>query len=115
MWTVVSCIACIMCYLIYVLTENICQQITLRDSKPVFLVRCSCSCVAGTAMCNHTVALLYQTAHYSQLSVPVVPPVHSCTEEEQQWHKPRTAVSFIIPQVTEMIKVICFTMKTGNT
>uniref|UniRef100_A0A1A7WVU1 Uncharacterized protein n=2 Tax=Iconisemion striatum TaxID=60296 RepID=A0A1A7WVU1_9TELE len=42
-------------------------------------------------MCNHTVALLYQTAHFSQLSVPVVPPVHSCTEEEQQWHKPRTA------------------------
>ncbi|KAL4008466.1 hypothetical protein ACER0C_002318 [Sarotherodon galilaeus] len=41
-------------------------------------------------MCSHTVALLFQTAHYSQLSVPVVPPVHSCTESEQQWHKPRT-------------------------
>nr|XP_023661379.1 uncharacterized protein LOC111840612 [Paramormyrops kingsleyae] len=66
-------------------------KIVLRGSKPVVLVRCSCSCVAGTAMCNHTVALLYQTAHFSQLNVPVVPPVHSCTEEEQQWHKPRTA------------------------
>ncbi|KAL4007774.1 hypothetical protein ACER0C_001626 [Sarotherodon galilaeus] len=41
-------------------------------------------------MCNHTVALFFQTAQYSQLRVPVVPPVHSCTESEQQWHKPRT-------------------------
>lgn len=55
------------------------------------MVTCRCSCVAGTALCNHAVALLFQTAHYSQLSVPVVPPVHSCTESEQQWHKPRTA------------------------
>ncbi|XP_030271599.1 uncharacterized protein LOC115580976 [Sparus aurata] len=50
-----------------------------------------CSCVAGTALCNHTVALLFQTAHYSELKMQVVPPVHSCTEAEQQWHKPRTA------------------------
>nr|XP_055076863.1 uncharacterized protein LOC129456058 [Misgurnus anguillicaudatus] len=63
----------------------------LRDTVPVIMVRCKCSCVAGTALCNHTVALLFQTAHFSQLGVPVVPPVHSCTESEQQWHKPRTA------------------------
>ncbi|ROL42681.1 hypothetical protein DPX16_14088 [Anabarilius grahami] len=44
----------------------------------------------GCALCNHLVALLYQTAHYSQLNIPAVPPVHSCTDTEQIWHKPRT-------------------------
>ncbi|XP_076729630.1 uncharacterized protein LOC143412512 [Maylandia zebra] len=65
-------------------------KIKLLDSSPVILTHSQCSCVAGAVMCNHTVALLFQTAHYSQLRVPVVPPVHSCTESEQQWHKPRT-------------------------
>ncbi|XP_062393358.1 uncharacterized protein LOC134080770 [Sardina pilchardus] len=51
---------------------------------------CSCTCVAGTALCNHVAALMYQTAHYSQLELKAVPPVHSCTETEQRWHKPRT-------------------------
>ncbi|KAI4885066.1 hypothetical protein NFI96_013031, partial [Prochilodus magdalenae] len=63
----------------------------LRDSDPVVLISNLCSCVAGTAVCNHTVALLFQTAHYSELNVQVVPPVHTCTETEQQWHKPRTS------------------------
>ncbi|XDV19486.1 hypothetical protein PO909_024951, partial [Leuciscus waleckii] len=49
-----------------------------------------CSCVAGRALCNHNIALLYQTAHYSQLNITAVPPVLSCTESEQRWHKPRT-------------------------
>lgn len=62
----------------------------LKDSSPVELVRHSCTCAAGTALCNHSVTLLFQSAHYSQLKVPVVPPVLSCTEGEQQWHKPRT-------------------------
>ncbi|XP_039670274.1 uncharacterized protein LOC120567383 [Perca fluviatilis] len=66
-------------------------RIVLRDSDPVILTSNRCSCVAGTAMCNHTVALLFQTAHYSELNMQVVPPVHTCTETEQQWHKPRTA------------------------
>ncbi|XP_048101408.1 uncharacterized protein LOC125295862 [Alosa alosa] len=65
-------------------------SITLGDSTPVVMTQKTCSCVAGTALCSHIVALLYQTAHYSQLEIPVVPPVHSCTESEQQWHKPRT-------------------------
>ncbi|XP_034064746.1 uncharacterized protein LOC117541720 isoform X1 [Gymnodraco acuticeps] len=66
------------------------MKITLRDSSPVVLTHNQCSCVAGTVLCNHTVALLFQTAHYTELNMPVVPPVHSCTESEQQWHKPRT-------------------------
>lgn len=66
------------------------MRMVLKDSKPVILVSTHCSCVAGCALCNHLVALLYQTAHFSQLGIPAVPPVHSCTETEQTWHKPRT-------------------------
>ncbi|KAI4884811.1 hypothetical protein NFI96_026067, partial [Prochilodus magdalenae] len=33
----------------------------------------------------------FQTAHYSELNVQVVPPVHTCTKTEQQWHKARTS------------------------
>ncbi|XP_049910200.1 uncharacterized protein LOC126396291 [Epinephelus moara] len=50
----------------------------------------SCSCVAGKGFCNHVVALLYQTAHYSQLSLPTVPPPLACTSDLQRWHRPRT-------------------------
>ncbi|RXN17377.1 hypothetical protein ROHU_001181 [Labeo rohita] len=66
------------------------QAVTLRDSVPVVLVRSSCTCAAGQAVCNHLVALLYQTAHYSESGMSVVPPVLSCTETEQKWHKPRS-------------------------
>lgn len=69
------------------------SQIVLSDSHPVQLQGCQCTCVAGTALCNHVAALLYQTAHYSQLKITSVPPTHSCTETEQKWHKPRTMVS----------------------
>ncbi|CAB1313276.1 unnamed protein product [Coregonus sp. 'balchen'] len=65
-------------------------QMTLRDSQPVVFVKSYCSCVAGCGICNHLVALLYQTAHYSECGMSVVPPVLSCTETEQKWHKPRT-------------------------
>ncbi|XP_051951627.1 uncharacterized protein LOC127621880 [Xyrauchen texanus] len=66
------------------------MKIVLEDSTPVQLYEVECSCVAGRALCNHNVALLYQTAHYSQLNITAVPPVLSCTESEQRWHKPRT-------------------------
>ncbi|KAK6328227.1 hypothetical protein J4Q44_G00002050 [Coregonus suidteri] len=68
---------------------------TLRDSQPVVFVKSYCSCVAGCGICNHFVALLYQTAHYSECGMSVVPPVLSCTETEQKWHKPRTMVCII--------------------
>uniref|UniRef100_A0A8C1CNC2 SWIM-type domain-containing protein n=1 Tax=Cyprinus carpio carpio TaxID=630221 RepID=A0A8C1CNC2_CYPCA len=66
------------------------MKMALRDSEPVVLVNSSCSCVAGSGMCNHLVALLYQTAHYYESGMSVVPPVLSCTQTEQKWHKPRT-------------------------
>ncbi|XP_034037280.1 uncharacterized protein LOC117520085 isoform X2 [Thalassophryne amazonica] len=65
-------------------------KMTLRDSNPVVLINSICSCVAGCGICNHLVALLFQTAHYSECGMSVVPPVLSCTETEQKWHKPRT-------------------------
>ncbi|CAJ0600743.1 unnamed protein product [Cylicocyclus nassatus] len=61
-----------------------------EDRVPVDIAVAECSCVAGTALCNHNVALLFQTAHYSTLNLAAVPPVLSCTETEQRWHKPRT-------------------------
>ncbi|XP_073689584.1 uncharacterized protein [Garra rufa] len=66
------------------------NDVTLRDSVPVVLVRSSCTCAAGQAVCNHLVALLYQTAHYSESGMSVVPTVLSCTETEQKWHKQRS-------------------------
>ncbi|KAI4874701.1 hypothetical protein NFI96_014081, partial [Prochilodus magdalenae] len=59
------------------------------DSSTVQIIEAKCSCVAGTALCNHNVALLYQTAHYSHLNLAAVPPVLTCTETEQRWHKPK--------------------------
>ncbi|XP_037545850.1 uncharacterized protein LOC119422545 [Nematolebias whitei] len=67
-----------------------CLSMVLRESKPVEFQGCQCTCVAGTVLCSHVAALLFQTAHYSQLKLPAVPPVLSCTDTEQKWHKPRT-------------------------
>ncbi|XP_076876591.1 uncharacterized protein LOC143525969 isoform X2 [Brachyhypopomus gauderio] len=65
-------------------------RIVFEDRVSVDIAVAECSCVAGTALCNHNVALLFQTAHYSTLNLAAVPPVLSCTETEQRWHKPRT-------------------------
>ncbi|XP_033969688.1 uncharacterized protein LOC117469363 [Trematomus bernacchii] len=66
------------------------MKIVFENCSPVEIAVAKCSCVAGTALCNHNVALLFQTAHYSTLNLAAVPPVLSCTETEQRWHKPRT-------------------------
>ena len=52
-----------------------------------------CSCAAGKGMCNHVVALLYQTAHYSSMGNSSVPLPLACTSRPQEWHKPRTQVN----------------------
>ena len=69
---------------------NILLQVGLKDSIPEELAHHSCTCAAGSVLCNHCVALLFQSAPYSQLDIPVFPPVLSCMGSEQQWHKPRT-------------------------
>ncbi|KAK7918718.1 hypothetical protein WMY93_010002 [Mugilogobius chulae] len=55
-------------------------RVFLKDSKPIDLVYFSCLCKAGKVLCNHCVALLFQSAHYSQLKLQVVLPMLSCTE-----------------------------------
>ncbi|XP_025755014.1 uncharacterized protein LOC112845656 isoform X1 [Oreochromis niloticus] len=58
-------------------------SIKLLDSSPVLLCGrcCYVQSHSGTALPNSTL-LTTQSAG--------CPPVHSCTESEQQWHKPRT-------------------------
>lgn len=82
-------------------------QIVLRDARPVQLQSCQCTCVAGTALCNHVAALLYQTAHFCQLRINSVPPTHSCTDTEQKWHKPRTMVTNVSNRVLWLYLWIC--------
>jgi len=48
-----------------------------------------CSCKAGASgYCNHVLATMYQTAHYSKLSCKTVPLRGSKTEYPQLWNKP---------------------------
>ncbi|XP_070399895.1 protein brambleberry isoform X1 [Nothobranchius furzeri] len=56
-------------------------SMVLKDSQTVQLLDFTCTCKAGKASCNHRVALLFQSAHYSQLKVQVVPPLLSCSED----------------------------------
>ncbi|XP_059366474.1 uncharacterized protein LOC132105410 [Carassius carassius] len=60
------------------------------DVESANLKAFACSCAAGKGFCNHTVAILYQTAHYSQLGLQAVPPPLACTSGLQRWHRPRT-------------------------
>ncbi|XP_041913151.1 uncharacterized protein LOC121678037 isoform X1 [Alosa sapidissima] len=66
---------------------------------PVVLRGFSCSCVAGQALCNHVVALLFQTA----MGFKTVPPPLSCTSMLQTWHRPRT--QGICPEPTDELVV----------
>ena len=50
-----------------------------------------CSCVAGTiGYCNHTMTLLYMIDHTIKIGAETFPKVGTCTDNPQQWHKPRT-------------------------
>ena len=50
-----------------------------------------CSFPAGAnGYCNHTMGLLYLIDHVIKLKAPTFPKVGTCTENPQQWHKPRT-------------------------
>ena len=49
-----------------------------------------CSCKAGkSGYCNHILALMYQTCHFSKLGCKSVPCKGSKTEIPQEWNKPR--------------------------
>ncbi|XP_063052546.1 uncharacterized protein LOC134447153 isoform X1 [Engraulis encrasicolus] len=64
-------------------------QIVFQAEAPE-LQGTSCSCTAGKVLCNHLVALLFQSAHYCMLKVTAVPPPVPCTSSLQAWHRPRT-------------------------
>ncbi|XP_070537197.1 uncharacterized protein [Ptychodera flava] len=50
-----------------------------------------CSCVAGAAgYCNHVVGLLYLLDHCNKLKLREFPVSGTCTDNPQQWHRPRT-------------------------
>ncbi|KAG1956965.1 hypothetical protein F2P79_008412 [Pimephales promelas] len=66
-------------------------KITLNvDTLPVEFTSSSCTCTAGKALCNHLVAMLFQTAHFSMMQMQTVPPSTACTDTLQTWHRPRT-------------------------
>ena len=80
-------------YLLSSVTQFLwCSQITLEAVGQLGLSEHSCSCAAGKGFCSHITALLFQTAHYVQLGLDVVPPSLACTSQPQMWHRPRTHV-----------------------
>jgi hypothetical protein len=61
------------------------------EKNPPEVLENSCTCKAGKGICNHKIAFLYQTAHYSLMDVKTVPVIPSRTSMPQEGHKPRTA------------------------
>lgn len=81
------------------------MKVTLDfGEEPVALECLSCSCAAGKALCNHVVALLFQTAHFSTMGFKAVPLPLSCTSMLQTWHRPRT--QGISPEATNDM-IVC--------
>ena len=64
-------------------------MVTLMLSGEVNNAKCSCKAGAN-GYCNHTMGLLYLVDHVIKLKAPTFPKVGTCTENPQQWHKPRT-------------------------
>ena len=51
--------------------------------------KCNCKAGAG-ACCKHVAALLYNILDYTELGLDEIPQDKTCTEQPQQWHKPKT-------------------------
>ena len=57
----------------------------------IIISNAKCNCVAGASgFCCHVMALLYLIDHTLKLSLESFPRVGTCTDNPQQWHKPRT-------------------------
>ena len=55
------------------------------------VINAKCNCVAGASgFCCHVIALLYVIDHTPKLNLESFPRVGTCTDNPQQWHKPRT-------------------------
>ncbi|XP_077974294.1 uncharacterized protein LOC144429919 [Styela clava] len=61
--------------------------VTLRRNN---VLSATCSCTVGEAICCHSLALLYCTAHFSNLQLKKVPPAITGTMQLQSWHHPRS-------------------------
>ena len=50
-----------------------------------------CSCITGASVyCSHIIWLLYLADHAKKLNLSEFPQSGTCTDNPQQWHKPRT-------------------------
>ncbi|KAL2097015.1 hypothetical protein ACEWY4_006222 [Coilia grayii] len=78
-------------------------QMTIHTVDAANLSGYGCSCAAGRGMCNHVVALLYQTAHYSTMGIASVPLPLASTSMPQAWHKPRT--QGIVPEAIDQLVI----------
>lgn len=58
-------------------------------NKPYCLFICSLLFHRINGTCSHTVAVIFQLAHYKNLGLTDVPSELACTSMPQQWHKPR--------------------------
>ncbi len=64
---------------------------SLNLSSDGNIVNAKCNCVAGASgFCCHVMALLYLIDHTLKLGLKSFPRVGTCTDNPQQWHKPRT-------------------------
>ena len=55
-----------------------------------YVVGAQCSCKAGAGgCCKHVAELLYSILDYVELGLKDIPQDKSCTEQPQQWHKPK--------------------------
>ena len=61
------------------------------DGASCDIMAAKCSCVAGsTGYCNHVIGLLYLVDHSKKMQLTEFPQEGTCTDNPQQWHRPRT-------------------------
>ena len=67
------------------------RNMTVNLSNNGDIINAKCNCVAGASdFCCHVMALLYLIDHTLKLGLETFPRVGTCTDNPQQWHKPRT-------------------------
>ena len=68
------------------------HSINIRLSDDGHVADAKCSCAAGVqGLCNHVVGLLYNVNHVIVMGLKEFPEAGTCTDNPQQWHKPRTS------------------------
>ncbi|CAB3993641.1 ac transposable element-derived 4 [Paramuricea clavata] len=71
--------------------SQVLHNMTVNLSNNGDIMNAKCNCVAGASgFCCHVMALLYLIDHTLKLGLETFPRVGTCTDNPQQWHKPRT-------------------------